>query len=245
MRTWRDNAHEFGALSKQGKDVRLALLVACSVDRKNRTPNKVTPAVFIKESGLPDVGRVTRHLDAWDRLAQLKMVPAAWDLTPSDVETLAFTDAAAEAFENMLLRSKTDSDEPGAQKVQDVKSNVKAVARALSDPVFLNKLRDRLDPGLAAHVASTLDPVPAWTPEREAIQRTAQDTESERAAHEEIGEQAKAALNSEQFLLDVLFKIAELARAEKWSALEQIRDRVLAELDLHAAVDLTPEMFES
>lgn len=36
-RTWHDNAAEFGALTCQGKDVRLAVLVACSVEKGKGT----------------------------------------------------------------------------------------------------------------------------------------------------------------------------------------------------------------
>ena len=34
-RTWKINATEFGALSKQGVDFRLAALVACSVEKRH------------------------------------------------------------------------------------------------------------------------------------------------------------------------------------------------------------------
>jgi hypothetical protein len=74
-RTWQDNAHEFGALVRQGKDVRLALLVACSVVR---SPGRVAIATLAPKTNattyaIESLGtktgaaRVLRHLDAWDR----------------------------------------------------------------------------------------------------------------------------------------------------------------------------------
>jgi hypothetical protein len=80
-RTADDNAIEFGALARQGKNVRLALLVACSVDKGsgNGRPPKGTGAtapLSVKVSAR-DFGRraettkdrVARHLAAWDRMA--------------------------------------------------------------------------------------------------------------------------------------------------------------------------------
>lgn len=51
-RTWKDNAVEFGSLTKQGYGVRLAVLVACSVESVGRgnaglgISGKVTQAEF-------------------------------------------------------------------------------------------------------------------------------------------------------------------------------------------------------
>jgi hypothetical protein len=86
-RTWEDNALEFGALTKQGRDARLALLVACSVEKgkgqsergsrhNNRYDEKVSAQAFAEAAGT-SAPRVLRHLDAWDRIA------AAGHLGPS------------------------------------------------------------------------------------------------------------------------------------------------------------------
>jgi hypothetical protein len=94
-RTWQDNAHEFGALIKQGRDVRLALLVACSVEKphngrptaaqlnERKVSGKTSASEFARESG-ETVPRVLRHLKAWGELEDAK--PAS-SLKPSDVET--------------------------------------------------------------------------------------------------------------------------------------------------------------
>jgi len=107
-RTWKDNAHEYGALVKQGEDVRLALLVACSVTKRNgqgqRTDllpdgkrsadEKVSGVEFAKEAlGTKNPNRVLRHLAAWDRIADPaqpygSLVLASADLRPRDAEGL-------------------------------------------------------------------------------------------------------------------------------------------------------------
>jgi len=90
-RDWRDNAREFGALNKQGYDVRLGVLVACSVESANnrsREPSKVGIGEFARTAGCSK-DTVARYLTAWD-----KMVAAGWQnmsrdlLTPDKVETL-------------------------------------------------------------------------------------------------------------------------------------------------------------
>jgi len=94
MRTWQDNAHEYGALTKQGKDVRLALLVACSVRNNGKGGNartrigseKTTMAEFAREALGRDTARerVSRHLQVWERMAQAGAVPSAAEMTPTD-----------------------------------------------------------------------------------------------------------------------------------------------------------------
>ncbi len=104
MRGWEDNAREFGALIRQGKDVRLALLVACSVEkdqgrgnRLDRAESKVSATAFAREAGTSK-DRIVRHLEAWGRLFELELVRPAQDLTPADAETYAVSEAALEAF---------------------------------------------------------------------------------------------------------------------------------------------------
>lgn len=107
-RTWQDNAHEFGALTRQGKDIRLALLVACSVERgtgqgartqprRDRAEVKISATEFARQGGT-NKDRILRHLDAWDRLAQLSHVPPAAELGPDDVDTVRLPYAATALF---------------------------------------------------------------------------------------------------------------------------------------------------
>jgi len=70
-RSWEDNAHEFKALSKQGYDVRLGVLVACSV---GKGAGQTTAVRFAAKAGC-STHTVARYQKAWD-----KMVQAGWDL---------------------------------------------------------------------------------------------------------------------------------------------------------------------
>ena len=84
-RTWQDNAQEWVVLGKQGKNVRLALLIACSVRRANtaHSDEKVTAREFADHVGTT-TERVLRHLDAWDRAAQQRLCPPSGGMFPAD-----------------------------------------------------------------------------------------------------------------------------------------------------------------
>lgn len=123
-RTWEDNAREFGALIKQGKDPRLALLVACSVERddgngnrsERNTSGKVSARRFTELAlGTTNPNRVLRHLDAWDRLAKAKDVPLAASLKPTDAETLVMSDEAITKFDRPTREPKDTKDKPAAE----------------------------------------------------------------------------------------------------------------------------------
>jgi hypothetical protein len=105
-RTAEDNAIEFGVLSKQGKDLRLALLVACSVEKVGQGKGAVAPfldaTAFAKKAGT-DKNRVLRHLEAWDRFAKKVKLPLAAKLTPDDATDLEITEAQAEVWETIIL----------------------------------------------------------------------------------------------------------------------------------------------
>jgi hypothetical protein len=119
-RTWQDNAHEFGALTRQGKDVRLALLVACSVEKgkgnggSQTLPNgKVSAVVFSREAlNTANANRVLRHLAAWNKMHAAGHVPAANTLDPTDADTFGEVSeevqaAFAEAFTSMTSERPT------------------------------------------------------------------------------------------------------------------------------------------
>lgn len=109
MRTWADNAEEFAALSRQGKDLRLAILVACSVeDRPVGRPSKseIRLKVSAREFALKaNTGhhRVIRHLDAWERLAEDGYVNHARFLKPEHVNETYLSDEAQHAFNAMVI----------------------------------------------------------------------------------------------------------------------------------------------
>lgn len=150
-RTWQDNADEFGALTKQGKDVRLALLVACSVSEGEgdgvaqsgptapkagtiAPPSKVSARTFAKRSGIPDHKRVLRHLDAWNELAATGLVKHSDELEPSEALTYEITDEALTAWGKIGL---------GPTTLGAIKGNPKKVIEAVtSDPDFAKKIAD-------------------------------------------------------------------------------------------------------
>ena len=98
-RTWEDNATEFGALTKQGVDVRLAVLVACSVelgkgsgidsrseglsDATASLNEKVSAGEFARTAGT-HTDRISRHLKAWNKCAADGLCTPSSDLTPGD-----------------------------------------------------------------------------------------------------------------------------------------------------------------
>lgn len=126
-RTAQLNAHEFGALTKQGKDFRLAVLVACSVERGlgNGRPSTITPTnvgvigkvsagSFARISGSTDK-RILRHLTVWDRIADRGLVDQAADLSPEDAgDDWDIEQKVKDAFETEF-KSLTDQDPTGGR----------------------------------------------------------------------------------------------------------------------------------
>lgn len=104
-RTWQDNATEFGALSKQGVDFRLAALVACSVNpngkgggdqqhRNVRYGAKASASSFARKAGT-SAPRILRHLEAWDSVRGLTK---SSKLSPNDVDDLELPEHLEVAF---------------------------------------------------------------------------------------------------------------------------------------------------
>ena len=151
-RHWQDNAAEFGALSKQGYGVRLAVLAACSVQKNKGNPvhkkdagagapargsSKVSARSFAREAGVADT-TVNVHLAAWD-----KMVKAGWDLdranlTPQDAETLTVSKRFIEEFDALPKggnAAKADKLGISPSAARIVNSSSKALATAIkADP---------------------------------------------------------------------------------------------------------------
>lgn len=137
-RTATQNAEEFGALTKQGKDVRLALLVACSVEKgtrggdrakNDRSLPKLDAAAFAAVAGTSGP-RVLRHLTAWNKFAKLTGLPVAADLVPTDALRLDITEDQALIFEDEVsLDSKNGGNV--SQKEKDIAGNTKAMAGAI------------------------------------------------------------------------------------------------------------------
>lgn len=146
QRTWDANASEFKLLSKQGKDVRLALLVACSVGNGR---GKTSALDFAKASGASP-NRIARHLTAWNELANsTRNVPTADALRPGDATMLTLSDAAvatfnehyAESFatdpryagvaDGAAIAAKALEGGTGPAKAVDIAKNTKAMMAAI------------------------------------------------------------------------------------------------------------------
>jgi hypothetical protein len=183
--TWQECADEFGRLTKQGKDVRLALLVACSVEKGTAGRPKKIAAIaaisneakvsarrFAERAGLPKgADRVLRHLDAWDEFAKAQGLPIAADLTPDDAYTLDITEEQAEAFGKVRLTPEPEPpDKTGPAAAKAINANpseattfVKGLTKEARDAVVEATLVSRLNdiPGVKAHARTDVpDPRP-------------------------------------------------------------------------------------
>jgi hypothetical protein len=142
-RTWEDNAKEFGALSRQGKDMRLAVLVACSVEKgagqgarqplsdRKEVRGKASAAEFGRV-GTTTAQRVLRHLTAWNKLAREGLVKAAAELKPNDATTIEVSDEAIERFDEVF-----DATDSGGRP----RASVEEISRAIvTNPEYAKKL---------------------------------------------------------------------------------------------------------
>jgi hypothetical protein len=209
-RSWQDNATEFGALVRQGKDVRLALLVACSVKKGNgqgtsqlradrHEVGKVSASEFARQAKT-GVNRVLRHLTVWDRMAAKGAVPPAVEMTPQDaVEYGEVIEAVQDEFAaefTALTDEKPTGGRPRDSKPEDaVKIISSQGAAAVIDAMSLTQRAELVeavfsDPGIqqttAKILASTdtgMDAVlTAWSqrPEQKDRRRSVKERQAER-----------------------------------------------------------------
>ncbi len=157
-RTWQDNAAEFEALNKQGKSLRLAVLVACSVEKgmSNGRPRKtsaiaevsakVSMAEFARAAGTQD-DRVKRHLVAWNKLAEQfpGELPTSDELTPASANSIDLDNEQLTAWDNMKLTSGTD---------KTLSENTASIARVLANPEVRAKVVSRMEPDTRQDVAA-------------------------------------------------------------------------------------------
>ena len=184
-RTWSENADEYRALTRQGKDVRLALLVACSVekgkrggDRKSKEARsnpdrgligKGNAEAFAKKAGTSG-DRVLRHLAAWDVFAAETGYPLAAELAPSDAVGLDITEAHAAVWDDLSFEKLADEGvipRSGSRP----RSTIKEITdKAAEDPDYAARLAAGLaqvapeavanqveDDGVAAAVANNIE----------------------------------------------------------------------------------------
>lgn len=199
LRTAQQNAAEFGALTKQGKDMRLALLVACSVERgvggrgntgvsQSRNSTKLSGAEFAKQAGT-SADRVLRHLTAWNKFAKLTGLPVAADLTPNEAVTLDITEEQAEVFANEIdLDSKNGGG--GSQKAKDIASNTGAMGEAIKSN---SKVAAAAAAALAQVSPEALADLVAANPEvAEAVVATKSGRRAVRKGVQRVSEKARA-----------------------------------------------------
>lgn len=154
-RTWQDNAAEFEALNKQGKSLRLAVLVACSVERgttahrshvANATRVKVSMREFAEEAKTA-ADRVSRHLAAWNKLADQfpGELPTSDELTPADANSIDLDNEQLRAWDKIKLTSGTD---------KTIRENTASIARVMADPEIRTKVVERMTPDVRQDVAA-------------------------------------------------------------------------------------------
>jgi hypothetical protein len=156
MRTWIDDAREFGLHVKQG-GWRLGLLVARNVNPSNgqgtrtdlvRSQGRVSAVAFAREAGLSNQ-TVSLYLEAWERAADVGHVPHAADLGPGaeppiDADALPAWEGfyqspvgrTVDEERRAALRAQAEADGVGPSKVIDIASNPKALAAAIKADVL-------------------------------------------------------------------------------------------------------------
>ena len=174
--TWEQNAVEYGALSKQGVDVRLAALVACSVQRgtgQGKKPRnvrneaaKTSAQAFARKAG-STAPRILRHLDAWE---QTHGLPDPATLEPGDVNRIEVDESTEALFLTVtreLNKAKATGGRPRDSKPEHAADIIEirgaeAVVEAMTDKqvqaVVTAAVRRRRAPAKAAITEVTGDP---------------------------------------------------------------------------------------
>ena len=156
MRTWEDNAHEFGALSKQGVDVRLAVLVATSVEQGagqgaradlvtnvTKSGAKVSARQFAEAAGT-SAPRIIRHLDAWNRAAEAGLCEPSAGLTPAAATDTDLLVPDEDDFKAVF----TVPDNAGGRTMGNIKTAVTTIEKRGAAAVI-----DALEPETVAEIA--------------------------------------------------------------------------------------------
>jgi DNA-binding transcriptional regulator YiaG len=244
-RSWKDNALEFGSLSKLGYDVRLALLVACSVD-SSPTDEKVTASKFASQAGV-SAKTVVRYLTAWD-----KMVAAGWDvprdkLTPAMALVLELPDSFVAEFDAIpkgghVLKADELGITPGAAAI--VNSSAESLTAAIqADPKTAATAAKALAKSAANLSADDLDDLQtAVLNEKIKEPKFAGAMEAgdkHEAKHKETLDKSEAQI----LLHSAMTAISRLGDMHEWVKLYKIRDFLGGVLEASDADDLTPEMF--
>lgn len=213
-RTWQDNAREWGGLVKQGRDFRLAALVACSVKKGSgqgtshrSVGSKCSLSEFAREAlGLQgakiNTNRASRHLDAWDRMAAAGHVPAADTLTPGDVDSFGdISEEVQQAFADAFSSVTAETPSGGRPRASAAEIAQEIARQPRLREAIVNNLDDQARMDL-----------------RRAINQTVQREYSEASARATTPAQQKklardhAAWRSEHILSEARLGLSELIR---------------------------------
>jgi hypothetical protein len=158
-RTWEDNAVEFGALSKQGVDVRLAVLVATSVEKMEKgkggdpetlaRTSKGSANSFAKKADTTK-DRVIRHLDAW-----VKCAAEGWCEVPKALKPEDALDPDLKVPTEEQFASKFDASSSGGRPRASISEIADRVSRDSSYAESLSEAVAAASPTAAAKIYAT------------------------------------------------------------------------------------------
>lgn len=147
MRTWQDNADEFGSIERGGGGWTMAVLVACSV---GTGASRVSVETFAERAQVTPQ-TVQNYLDAWPRaIANGAALPALDTLSPDDVGSI---ELPARPFHGATGYANTRKG--GANSAPKVGRNPVSLATALgaADPQVLAEALRNLHPEQVAELA--------------------------------------------------------------------------------------------
>jgi hypothetical protein len=147
MRTWQDNADEFGSIERGGGGWTMAVLVACSV---GTGAARVSVETFAQRAQVTPQ-TVQNYLDAWPRaIANGAELPGLDTLSPDDVGTFPLP---SRPFHGAAGYANTRKG--GANSAPKVGRNPVSLATAIAaaDPQVLAEALRRLDPEQVAELA--------------------------------------------------------------------------------------------
>lgn len=249
QRTWQDNAAEYGALTKQGKDVRLALLVACSVRNGGKGGNartriameKTTLVEFARMALGRDTARerVRRHLSVWERMAATGAVPPAADMTPADALDFGeVIEAVQDEFAAAFAEETNEKPSGGRPRDAQPEAAVSIIERRGADEVV-----QQMSPQTRRQMRRALNEADLPEPEDYSDIDTS-DVEQDIRRRQEREEDAQRSENYGVVLLaKAQLLVREMVEFGHIGVLRDFRAYVDGTVDSLSADELTPEMF--
>lgn len=229
-RTWKDNAAEFAALTKQGVDVRLAVLVATSIKQDaghGRPPknvsietfsSKVSASKFAESAGTTN-DRVLRHLQAWNRAAEAGLCSPSSDLTPADATDPELLVPSQEDFASYYDASKSGGRQYGDPTTAARMIETRAGMGKVSEIVEKLDLETRA--ALAKEAVRQADPIT-----RVEIAKTVDIPHTDFTERRRVAQAEEHARKAERHSIRTLSIVVaiENARTRLRSSLDELRD---------------------